>query len=64
MLPSAALMGKRLIICEKASVQRDVVGALPGSFKKNGDLFESDEFVVGAASATGPSSSSACCIAR
>ena len=50
MLPSAALMGKRLIICEKASVQRDVVGALPGSFKKNGDLFESDEFVVGAAS--------------
>jgi DNA topoisomerase-3 len=43
-------MGKRLIICEKASVQRDVVGALPGTFKKNGDLFESDEFVVGAAS--------------
>ena len=50
MLPSAALMGKRLIICEKASVQRDVVGALPGTFKKNGDLFESDDFVVGAAS--------------
>ena len=50
MLPSAAQMGKRLIICEKASVQRDVVSALPGTFKKNGDLFESDDFVVGAAS--------------
>ena len=43
-------MAKRLIICEKASVQRDVVGALPGTFKKVGDLFESDDFVVGAAS--------------
>ena len=43
-------MGKQLIICEKASVQRDVVSALPGTFKKNGDLFESDEYVVGAAS--------------
>ena len=49
-LPSAAPMGKQLIICEKASVQRDVVSALPGTFKKNGDLFESDEYVVGAAS--------------
>ncbi|MFM7737343.1 MAG: DNA topoisomerase 3 [Alphaproteobacteria bacterium] len=43
-------MGKRLIICEKGSVQRDVVTALPGKFKKVGDLFESDEYVVAAAS--------------
>ncbi|MEY4226188.1 MAG: topoisomerase [Actinomycetota bacterium] len=43
-------MGKRLIITEKASVQRDVVGALPGTFAKKGDLFESDDYVVGAAS--------------
>ncbi len=43
-------MGKSLIICEKASVQRDVVGALTGAFKKVGDLYESDDFIVGAAS--------------
>ncbi|MFM7247961.1 MAG: DNA topoisomerase 3 [Actinomycetota bacterium] len=43
-------MGKRLIITEKASVQRDVVGALPGTFAKKGDLYESDDYVVGAAS--------------
>ncbi len=49
-LASAALMGKSLIICEKASVQRDVVGALTGAFKKVGDLYESDDFIVGAAS--------------
>ena len=50
MLPSAAPMGKQLIICEKPSVQRDVVSALPGTFTQKGDLFESDEYVVGAAS--------------
>jgi len=49
-LPSGAPMGKRLIITEKASVQRDVVGALPGAFAKKGDLYESDDYVVGAAS--------------
>ncbi len=43
-------MGKRLIITEKASVQRDVVGALPGTFAKQGDLYESNDYVVGAAS--------------
>jgi DNA topoisomerase-3 len=43
-------MGKRLVICEKASVAGDVVAALPGSFKKTGDLYESDAWVVGAAS--------------
>ncbi len=43
-------MGKTLIICEKASVQRDVVGALTGDFKKVGDLYESNDFIVGAAS--------------
>ncbi len=43
-------MGKRLVICEKASVAGDVVAALPGAFKKTGDLFENDDWIVGAAS--------------
>ena len=49
-IASAALMSKKLVICEKASVQRDVAAALPGTFKKVGDLLESDEWIVGAAS--------------
>ena len=49
-LASAALMSKKLVICEKASVQRDVAAALPGTFKKVGDLLESDDWIVGAAS--------------
>ena len=40
-------MGKTLVICEKPSVARDVVAALPGRFAKSGDLFESDDCIVG-----------------
>ena len=42
-------MPKTLIICEKPSVANDVRNALPGTFKKAGDFYESDDFVVGAA---------------
>jgi DNA topoisomerase-3 len=42
-------VAKTLIICEKPSVARDVTAALPQSFTKKGDFFESDEYVVGSA---------------
>jgi DNA topoisomerase-3 len=40
-------MSKTLIICEKPSVARDLVAALPGRFAESNDLFESDEYVIG-----------------
>jgi DNA topoisomerase-3 len=40
---------KTLIICEKPSVANDVRNALPGTFTKAGDFYESDDYVVGAA---------------
>jgi DNA topoisomerase-3 len=40
-------MPKTLVICEKPSVARDLVAALPGRFAESNDLFESDEYVIG-----------------
>ena len=40
-------MPKTLVICEKPSVARDLVTALPGRFAESNDLFESDEYVIG-----------------
>ena len=40
-------MPRSLIICEKPSVARDVSTALPGTFAKNGDFYESATSVVG-----------------
>ena len=37
---------KTLIIAEKPSVARDIVGALPGSFDEHKNFYESDEYVV------------------
>ncbi|MSO44408.1 MAG: DNA topoisomerase III [Thermoleophilia bacterium] len=39
-------MSKKLVICEKPSVSRDVVGALPETFTQTGDAYESDHWVV------------------
>jgi len=40
-------MSKTLIIAEKPSVGRDLAGALPGSFAKEGDThLESEEYVI------------------
>src|SRR5919202_6428386 len=40
-------MGKTLVIAEKPSVGRDLAGALPGSFTKEGDThLESDDYVI------------------
>ncbi len=36
-------MPKTLIICEKPSVARDLVAALPGRFAESNDLYESDD---------------------
>ena len=41
-------MGKTLIIAEKPSVAGDIARAL-GGFKKNGDFFESDRFLISSA---------------
>src|SRR5580693_2315133 len=41
-------MGKALIIAEKPSVAADIAKAL-GGFAKNGDLLESDQFVLSSA---------------
>ena len=41
-------MGKTLIIAEKPSVAGDIAKAL-GGFKKQGDYYESDQFVVSSA---------------
>ena len=41
-------MGKTLVIAEKPSVAADIARAL-GGFKKTGDFFESDKFVVSSA---------------
>ncbi len=40
-------MPRSLIICEKPSVARDVSTALPGTFAKNGDFYESATTIVG-----------------
>ena len=40
-------MPKTLVICEKPSVARDLVAALPGRFAESNDLFESDTYVIG-----------------
>jgi DNA topoisomerase III len=40
-------MPKTLIICEKPSVARDLVAALPGRFAESNDLYESDTHVIG-----------------
>jgi DNA topoisomerase III len=37
---------KTLIIAEKPSVARDIVGALPGSFDEHKNFYESDDYVV------------------
>ncbi|HEU6443856.1 MAG TPA: DNA topoisomerase 3 [Gaiellaceae bacterium] len=37
---------KTLVIAEKPSVARDIVGALPGSFDEHKNFYESDEYVV------------------
>jgi len=42
-------MSKTLIITEKPSVARDVSAALPEAFKKKGDFYESESWVVGSA---------------
>jgi hypothetical protein len=42
-------MSKTLIITEKPSVARDVTAALPEAFKKQGDFYESEHWVVGSA---------------
>jgi DNA topoisomerase-3 len=40
-------MGKTLVIAEKPSVGRDLAGALPGSFSKEGDThLESEDYVI------------------
>jgi DNA topoisomerase III len=39
-------MGKTLVIAEKPSVGRDLVGALPGAFTKHEGYLESDDHVV------------------
>ncbi len=39
-------MPRSLIICEKPSVARDVAAALPGTFKKAGDFYQSPKWVV------------------
>src|ERR687885_2964064 len=39
-------MGKTLVIAEKPSVGRDLAGALPGSFAKNDNYLESDDYVI------------------
>jgi len=39
-------VGKKLIICEKPSVARDVAGALPEAFTQKGDAYESDHWVI------------------
>jgi DNA topoisomerase-3 len=39
-------MGKTLVIAEKPSVGRDLVGALPGAFTKHDGYLESDDHVV------------------
>lgn len=39
-------MSKKLIICEKPSVARDVAGALPETFTQKGDAYESDHWVI------------------
>lgn len=41
-------MGKKLIIAEKPSVANDIAGAL-GGFTKEGDYYESDEYVLSSA---------------
>jgi DNA topoisomerase-3 len=41
-------MGKTLIIAEKPSVAGDIARAL-GGFKKNGDFFENDQFLISSA---------------
>ncbi len=41
-------MGKSLIIAEKPSVAADIARSL-GGFKKTGDFFESDQFVISSA---------------
>src|SRR5450432_2503422 len=41
-------MGKTLIIAEKPSVAADIARAL-GGFKKEGDFFENDKFLVSSA---------------
>ena len=40
-------MPRSLIITEKPSVARDVAGALPGTFAKKGDFYESPDWVIG-----------------
>jgi DNA topoisomerase-3 len=40
-------MPKTLVICEKPSVARDLVAALPGRFAESNDLFEGDQYVIG-----------------
>ncbi|CAA9528919.1 MAG: DNA topoisomerase III [uncultured Thermoleophilia bacterium] len=42
-------MPKTLIITEKPSVARDVTAALPEAFRKKGDFYESEHWVVGSA---------------
>jgi DNA topoisomerase-3 len=37
---------KTLIIAEKPSVARDIVGALPGSIDEHNNFYESDDYVV------------------
>src|SRR5918999_6297914 len=37
---------KPLVIAEKPSVARDIVGALPGSFDEHKNFYESDDYVV------------------
>ena len=37
---------KTLVIAEKPSVARDIVGALPGSFDEHKNFYESDDYVV------------------
>ena len=39
-------MSKKLVICEKPSVARDVAGALPEVFTQKGDAYESDHWVI------------------
>lgn len=39
-------MSKKLVICEKPSVARDVAGALPETFTQKGDAYESDHWVI------------------
>ena len=39
-------MSKKLIICEKPSVARDVSVALPETFTQKGDAYESDHWVI------------------